>query len=84
MVEQGTALLTTMSMEVVGLENMKELYEEDSIFVATWKTCKDPWSGDIRTDLEYFIYEGFIFRNKYLCNLGESMRGTWHSSNAEW
>jgi hypothetical protein len=37
-------LLSTMVVEVVGLDSMKVLYEDDVDFVEVWKYCKEPWS----------------------------------------
>jgi hypothetical protein len=33
-----------MVVEVVGLDNMKALYEDDVDFSDVWKACKEPWS----------------------------------------
>lgn len=35
-------LLSTIIMEIVGLEEMKRLYEEDLDFVEAWKASKEP------------------------------------------
>jgi hypothetical protein len=50
-----------MSIEVVGLESLKELYEDDVDFVESWRACKQPWSGDRTPYLDYFIHEGLLF-----------------------
>ena len=68
------ALLNTLSIEVVGLECVKELYAKDSNFVAVWKACKEPWSMDITPYLEYHIQEGFLFKNHQLCIPQGSLR----------
>ena len=49
------ALLNTLSVEVVGLECVKELYVEDSYFAAAWKACREPWSMDRTPYLDYHI-----------------------------
>jgi hypothetical protein len=59
-----TTLLTTMIVEMVGLEEMKKLYEIDANFDESWKACKEPWSGDQTPFLDYIIQEGFLFRNQ--------------------
>jgi hypothetical protein len=60
-------LLNTLSMEVVSLESMKELYEEDADFGEAWKACKAPWSVNRTMFLDYHIQEGFLFKNQQLC-----------------
>jgi hypothetical protein len=44
-----------MVFEVVGLDNMKILYEDDADFAEVWKSCKEPWSVDKTPYLEFFI-----------------------------
>ena len=39
-------MLSTMTLEVVGLEEMKKLYENNPNFVEAWKMSKELWSGD--------------------------------------
>ena len=56
-------LLNTLSVEIVSLESMKELYEEDAYFGEAWRACKEPWSVDRTLFLDYHIQEGFLFRN---------------------
>jgi hypothetical protein len=60
-------LLNTLSVEVVSLECMKELYAEDTDFVEAWKACKAPWSIDRTPYLDFHIQEGFLFKNQSLC-----------------
>ena len=60
-------LLNTLSMEVVSLESMKELYEEDVDFKEAWRACKEPWSVDKTMYLDYHIQEIFLFKNQQLC-----------------
>ena len=55
-------LLNTLSVEVVSLESMKELYEEDVDFGEAWKAYKAPWSVDRTMLLDYHIEEGFLFK----------------------
>jgi hypothetical protein len=41
-----TTLLTTMTVEMVVLEEMNKLYESDVDFIEAWKDNKKSWSGD--------------------------------------
>jgi hypothetical protein len=60
-------LLNTLSVEVVSLECMKELYAEDIYFAEAWEACKAPWSIDRTLYLDFHIQEGFLFKNQSLC-----------------
>jgi hypothetical protein len=64
---QRIMLLNTLSVEVVSLECMKELYAEDTDFAEAWKACKAPWSIDRTPYLDFHIQEGFLFKNQSLC-----------------
>ena len=57
-----STLLSTMIVEVIGLEEMMKLYEEDSNFDKAWK---DPWMCDINPNLDYFTQ--YFFLNHQLC-----------------
>jgi hypothetical protein len=57
-------LLNTMHVEVVSLDNMKELYAEDTDFAEAWKACKEPWSMNRTPYLDFHIQEGFLFKNQ--------------------
>lgn len=52
-----------MKVEMVGLEDMKNLYEMDLDFVEARKTGKESWSGDRTSILDYFFHEVFLFIN---------------------
>ena len=69
-----SSLLSTMTMEVTRLEGMKDLYEFGLDFVESWKACKDPWRCNKTPYLDYFIQEGFLFKNHQLCIPRGSMR----------
>lgn len=55
-----------MTMEVLELEEMKNLYVEDIDFVETWKTSKEPWSYNKAPHLDYFIQQRILFKNHQL------------------
>ena len=61
-------LLNNLSMEVVSLESMKELYE-DANFVESLKSCKATWSVYRTMFLDHHIQEGFLFKNQQSCIL---------------
>jgi hypothetical protein len=67
-------LLSTMTLEVVGMKEMKKLYKEDLDFAKAWKSSKDPCSCDKTPYLDYFIQEGFLFKNHQLFNPRGSKR----------
>jgi hypothetical protein len=69
-----TALLNTMSIEVVSLNCLKTVYEEDANFSKAWKECKDPWSLDRTPYLDYHIQEGVLFKNQHFLIPRSSIR----------
>lgn len=46
---------------------MKKLYEEGPNFAKAWKVSIEPWSCDRTPYMDYFIQEGFLFKNHLLC-----------------
>ena len=62
-------LLITMRVEVVGFEQMKELYEEDVDFGKIWKKCIAYGSSD-----DYYIMEGYLMKGNQLCIPESSLR----------
>ena len=62
------ALVTSMQVQVVGFDVLKELYEEDADFGEIGKVCVDkPFKGFVRMD-------GFLFKGNTLCILSCSLR----------
>ena len=52
-----------MEVEVLGFDEMKELYASNLNFSKMWKECKAPNLIDhIRKYDEYFIQEGMLFK----------------------
>ena len=64
------ALVTSMQVQVVGFDVLKELYEEDVDFGEIWKLCTDkPFNDFIRMD-------GFLFKGNTLCIPSCSLRSS--------
>ena len=62
------ALVTSMQVQVVGFDVLKELYEEDADFGEIWKVCADkPFKGFVRMD-------SFLFKGNTLCIPSCSLR----------
>ena len=62
------ALVTSMQVQVVGFDVLKELYEEDADFGEIWKLCTDkPFKDFVRMD-------GFLFKGNTLCIPSCSLR----------
>ena len=62
------ALVTSMQVQVVGFDVLKELYEEDADFGEIWKVCADkPFKDFVRMD-------GFLFKGNTLCIPSCSLR----------
>ena len=54
-------MLTEMKVEVLGFDEMKELYDADPDFSETWRECRAPNLIDhISKYNEYFIQEGMF------------------------
>ena len=62
------ALVTSMQVQVVGFDVLKEPYEEDADFGEIWKVCADkPFKGFVRMD-------DFLFKGNSLCIPSCSLR----------
>ena len=62
------ALVTSMQVQVVGFDVLKELYEENADFGEIWKVCTDkPFKDFVRMD-------GFLFKGNTLCIPSCSLR----------
>ena len=52
-----------MKVEVLGFDEMKELYDVDPNFFEAWRECRAPNLTDhISKYDEYFIQEGMLFK----------------------
>lgn len=67
-------LLIAMEVEVVGFDELKNLYSEDPNFAKAWKACKEPITLDRTKWLDYLIQDGMLFEGSQLCIPRSSMR----------
>ena len=67
-------LLTIMQVEVVGFDELKNLYQEDPNFAKAWKACKEPVVVDRTGWLDYLVLDGMLFKGNQLCIPRSSMR----------
>lgn len=63
-----------MQVEVVGFEELKDLYEEDADFGEAWRVCKSPISANRTKWLDYIIQDDMLFIGNQLCIPRSSMR----------
>ena len=69
------SLLTEMKVELLGFDEMKELYDIDPNFYEAWRECKTPnLTNHINKYDDYFIQEGMLFKGIQLCIPRSSMR----------
>ena len=63
------ALMRTLSLEIVGLETLTELYADDDNFKKVWATCvlKQPCD-------DFYIHNGFLMKSGQLCLPRTSLR----------
>jgi hypothetical protein len=55
-------LLNQLEVKVLGLENLKEMYNDDPKFSEPYNHCKDGKGWE-----KYHIHDGFLFRANKLC-----------------
>ena len=55
------SLLSTMEVQVLGFEVLKELYKNDPNFGNVWKSCSKGSFNHLS------VQEGFLFKNNRLC-----------------
>ena len=67
-------LLTVMQVEVVGFDELKNLYPEDPNFVEAWNACKEPIAIGRTRWLDYLVQDGMLFKDSQLCIPRSSMR----------
>ena len=66
--------MIVMQVEVVGFDELKNLYPKDPNFVETWKACKEPITLDKTRWLDYLTQDGMLFKGSQLCIPRSSMR----------
>jgi hypothetical protein len=62
-------LLNQLEVKVFGLENLKEMYNDDPEFSEPYNHCKDGKGWE-----KYHIHNGFLFRANKLCVPNSSIR----------
>jgi hypothetical protein len=62
-------LLTQLEVKVLGLENLKEMYNDDHEFLEPYNHCKYGKGWE-----KYHIHDGFLFRANKLCVPNSSVR----------
>jgi hypothetical protein len=62
-------LLNQLEVKVLGLENLKEMYNDDPEFLEPYIHCKDGKCWE-----KYHIHDGFLFRANKLCVPNSSVR----------
>ena len=52
-----------MKVEILGFDEMKDLYDSDPNISKMWRECRVPsLTGQLSKHDEYFIQEGMLFR----------------------
>ena len=67
-------MLIVMQVEVVGFDELKNLYLEDLDFSKAWKADKEPITIDRTRWLDYLIQDGKLFKGSQVCIPKSSMR----------
>lgn len=62
-------LLVVLQTEITGLEEMNELYVEDSDFADLWSKCSQH-----KSCADFPIQNGYLFKGNQLCILNTSLR----------
>ena len=65
--------MTEISIQVLGFDDMKHLYETNPNFFEPWRMCRAPFLDQLSKWEEYFIQEGMLFEGIQLCILRGSM-----------
>ena len=55
-------LLTQLGVQVLGLENLRDLYATDHDFSSSYAHCKEGKGWD-----KFHLYDGYLFRANKLC-----------------
>ena len=67
-------LLQESTIQVLGFEHLKYLYQTDTDFKEAYEACQNPLVRDNSPWLDYNLQEKLLFRGGHLCILDCSMR----------
>jgi hypothetical protein len=67
-------ILHEFQVNVLGFDDLKEMYKDDADFKDAYATCENPVSRDKSPWLDYMIQEGLLFKGNKLCIPRCSMR----------
>ena len=67
-------ILQEFQVNVVGFDELKEMYKDDQDFKDAYVACENPINRDITPWLDYMIQEGLFFKGNKLCIPRCSMR----------
>ena len=76
-------LLVVMQVEVVGFDELKNLYPKDFDFAKAWKACKEPITLDKTKWLDYLIQDGMLFKGSQL-RIPRSSEGELNQGETQW
>eukprot|EP00253_Pinus_taeda_P036208 PITA_36208 len=60
-------ILQESTIQVLGFEHLKDLYEVDADFKEAYEACKNPLLRDSSSWLDYNMQEGLLFKGEQLC-----------------
>ena len=67
-------VLQEVQMNVLGLENLKDMYEEDADFKEAYEACQNQVFRDRSPWIDFVLQEGLLFKGSKLCIPKCSMR----------
>ena len=67
-------ILQESTIQVLGFERLKDLYDVDADFKEAYEACQNPLLRDNSSWLDYDMQEGLLFKGGQLCILECSMR----------
>ena len=66
---KNTLLLTRVELNILGLENLKDLYPSDTFFGPIFAKCSSTKGID-----DFYLHRGFLFKQNKLCIPESSLR----------